>query len=71
MIWEQIQTTKTKKKDLHIIWLDLANAYGSVPHQIKGHALEFFYILDNIRTMITNYFQDISMSFARKNVTIN
>lgn len=54
-----------------MIWLDLANAYGSVPHQIKGHALEFFYILDNIRTMITNYFQDISMSFARKNVTIN
>lgn len=71
MIWEQIQTTKREKKDLHIIWLDLAKAYRSVPHQIKGHALEFFYILDNIRTMITNYFQDISMSFARKNVTIN
>ncbi len=42
MIWEQIQTTKREKKDLHVIWLDLANAYGSVPHLLIAYALEFF-----------------------------
>ncbi len=69
MIWEQIQTTKREKKDLHVIWLDLANAYGSVPHLLIAYALEFFYIPDNIRTMIINYFQDMHMCFALKKVT--
>ncbi len=69
MIWEQIQTTKREKKDLHVIWLDLANAYGSVPHLLIAYALEFFYIPDNIRTMIMNYYQDMHMCFALKKVT--
>ncbi len=69
MIWEQIQTTKREKKDLHVIWLDLANAYGSVPHLLIAYALEFFYIPDNIRIMIMNYFQDMHMCFALKKVT--
>ena len=32
MIWEAIQKAKTNKKDLDAIWLDLANAYRSVPY---------------------------------------
>ena len=32
MIWEAIKKAKVNKKDLDVIWLDLANAYGSVPH---------------------------------------
>lgn len=31
MIWEQIQTAKCSKSDLYVVWLDLANAYRSVP----------------------------------------
>jgi len=34
MIWHQIQTAKIEKKDLHVIFLDLANAFGSVPHSL-------------------------------------
>lgn len=44
MIWEQIQTAKRSKSDLHVVWLDLANAYGSVPHQLINFALNFFHI---------------------------
>lgn len=29
MIWDQIQRAKREKTDLHAIWLDLTNAYGS------------------------------------------
>ena len=28
VIWEQIQRAKREKSDLHVVWLDLANAYG-------------------------------------------
>lgn len=31
MIWEQIQCAKRERGELHVVWLDLANAYGSVP----------------------------------------
>ena len=33
MIWEAIQKAKSNKRNLDVIWLDLANAYGSVPTQ--------------------------------------
>ena len=32
-IWDVIQDAKSNKMDLSVVWLDLANAYDSVPHQ--------------------------------------
>lgn len=69
VIWEQIQTAKREKKDLHVVWLDLANAYGSVPHQLIAFALDFFYITDNIKTMIMSYFEGMHMCFALQKFT--
>lgn len=69
MIWEQIQTAKREKKDIHVVWLDLANAYGSVPHQFIAFALDHFYIPENIKTMVSGYFQDLQMFFALQNIT--
>lgn len=63
MIWDQIQTAKREKKDLHVVCLDLANAYGSVPHQLIEFALDFFYIPTSIKAMIASYFQDMHMCF--------
>ena len=34
MIWEAIQKATANKKDLDVIWLDLANAYGLIPNQM-------------------------------------
>ena len=34
MIWNSILSAKRDKTELHIIWLDLANAYGSVLHHL-------------------------------------
>ena len=33
-IWETIQEAKQNKIDLSVVLLDLANAYGSVPHML-------------------------------------
>lgn len=58
MIWEQIQTTKHNKSDLHILWLDLANPYGSVPHQLITFVLNFFHIPSCIQNLVANYFNN-------------
>ena len=34
MICKALQKAKTNKKNLDVIWLELANAYGSVSHQM-------------------------------------
>ncbi|CAJ1079913.1 uncharacterized protein LOC122133219 [Xyrichtys novacula] len=52
MTWGQIQRAKQEKSNLHGVWLDLVNAYGSVPHKLIQFALEFFYIPKSINNLI-------------------
>lgn len=44
IIWHHVQTAKKEKKDLHVVFLDLANAFGSVPHEILWTPLNFFHV---------------------------
>lgn len=44
MIWHQIQAAKKEQRDLHVVLLDLANAFGSVPHKTLWMAFKFFSI---------------------------
>ncbi|GFO36627.1 LOW QUALITY PROTEIN: polyprotein [Plakobranchus ocellatus] len=43
MIWEAIQRAKSEKLNLDVV-LDLANAYGSVPHEMIQLALRMYHI---------------------------
>ncbi|KAJ8395939.1 hypothetical protein AAFF_G00026470 [Aldrovandia affinis] len=70
MIWEQIQRAKRERSDLHVVWLDLANAYGSVPHQLIDFAMEFFFMPESIRGLVSSYFKDLQMCFALEDFTI-
>ena len=69
VIWEQIQRAKREKGDLHVVWLDLANAYGSVPHQLIEFALEFFHIPVCIRALVAKYFEDLQMCCTHQDFT--
>ena len=40
MIWNSLMTAKREKKELHVVWLNLANAYGSVPAQLHQVCIE-------------------------------
>ena len=40
MIWSAIQEAR-KGMDLHVVWLDLANEYGSVSHKLIQKAMDF------------------------------
>ena len=69
MIWETIQRAKSQKLDLDVVWLDLANAYGSVPHQMIQMTLEMYHVPSNIRQMLRRYFDGFSMRFSTKDYT--
>ena len=69
MIWDAIQKAKTGRKNLDIVWLDLANAYGSVPHDMIQLSLQMHHVPLNIREMLRTYFDGFSMRFSTNEYT--
>ena len=70
MIWNAIHSgAKQEKKELHVVWLDLANAYGSVPHDLIVKSLDFFWVPDKVIGLITQYFRMVYMRFTVGKVT--
>ena len=55
MLWDWIKTAKDNKTELHVIWLDLENAY--IKHQLLEKAMEFFWIPEDIKNLISTYFK--------------
>ena len=52
MIWDSIQKAKSNRRNLDVVWLDLANAYGSVPHEMIQMSLKAYHVPENIRKML-------------------
>ena len=69
MIWRAIREAKLNNKDLQVVWLDLANAYGAVPHDLIYKALDFFYVPAEVKEVLANYFGAVKMRFTTKNYT--
>lgn len=69
VIREQIQQARLERSDLHVVWLDVANAYGSVPHQLIDYATEFFHMPGSIMSLVSNYFKDLQMAFSLQEFT--
>ncbi|KAJ8346703.1 hypothetical protein SKAU_G00281040 [Synaphobranchus kaupii] len=69
VIWHQIQTAKKEGKDLHVLFLDLANAFGSVPHSLLWTAFEFFQVPTTITSLVKHYFQDLQFCLTTSDFT--
>ncbi|GFO03457.1 reverse transcriptase [Plakobranchus ocellatus] len=69
MICEAIQRAKSEKLNLDVIWLDLANAYGSVPHEMIQLALRMYHVPEVIPAMLDDYFSGFHMRFSTNNYT--
>ena len=69
MIWHQIQTARSEKKDLHVIFLDLANAFGSVPHSLIWKAFHYFRVPVVVVNLIRAYFQVIRLGLSTADFT--
>ena len=59
VIWQQIQAAKRQGRDLHVLFLDLANAFWSVPHSLIWTAFKFFHVPEEVTALLKNYFQDL------------
>ncbi|GFS06011.1 reverse transcriptase [Elysia marginata] len=71
MIWEAIQRAKSEKLNLDVVWLDLANAYGSVPHGMIQLALRMYHVPEDIQVILDDYFSGFRMRFSTSDYTTN
>ncbi|CAC5381066.1 unnamed protein product [Mytilus coruscus] len=62
-----IHEAKTGKKNLAVVWLDLANAYGSVPHKLIEMAMDRYHIPEHIKKIVQKYFGGIQLRFTVDN----
>lgn len=54
---------------MHVIWLDLGNAYGSVPDQLIDYAMEFFHMPSCIKNLVASYLNGLQMCCALQEFT--
>ena len=72
MLWDRIKAVRNNKStELHVIWLDLENAYGSLRHPLIEKALDFFWIPEDIRKLISGYYKYTYMRFSNAKYSTN
>ena len=69
MIWHTIQESKKLRRNLSVVWLDLANAYGSVPHALIEFAMEFLSVPEKVQNYIIQYYSNFRIRFTTNQYT--
>ena len=64
-----IREAKAEKKDLVVTWLDIANAYGSIPHSLIQIALRRAHVPDEICKLVESYYDNVEIRFTTKDFT--
>ena len=59
-----IREAKQNKGNLAVVWLDLANAYGSIPHKLVQETLRRYHIPEKVQHLLQHYFDHFKMRFS-------
>ena len=66
MIWHALKEARAQKSNLAVIWLDIADAYGSIPHKLIVFALHRYGVSPQWIRFIETYYKVIfSKSFSQ------
>lgn len=64
-----IRETRENRGDLAVVWLDLANAYGSIPHKLVATALTRYHVPERIKDLILDYYNSFSLRLTSGSTT--
>ena len=63
---EELRDAYTHHKQIVISWIDLANAYGSIKHNLIQFALEWYHVPSLIRELIYSYYNTLLFKISTK-----
>ena len=69
VVTQLLREAKECKGDLAVLWLDITNAYGSMPHKLVEYALKKHHVPSKINKLITDYCSSFRLRFSSGNVT--
>ncbi|XP_061589349.1 uncharacterized protein LOC133454644 [Cololabis saira] len=69
VITQLIREAREGKGDLAVLWLDLANAYGSIPHKLVETSLDRHHVPGKIKEVILDYYSCFSLRVTSGTVT--
>ena len=64
---EALKDARRHRRQITVAWVDLANAYGSVAHNLIQFALEWYHVPVFIRKLIFNYYEILRAMVACPN----
>ncbi|XP_060086247.1 uncharacterized protein LOC132565620 [Ylistrum balloti] len=64
-----IREAKEQKGGLAVIWLDLANAYGSMPYKVVQLTLERYHVPEKNRHLLEDYIDRLQLKFTLRDLT--
>jgi hypothetical protein len=69
MLFEAMKEAKEEQRQIVVSWIDLANAYGSVRHNLIQFALDWFHVPKKIQKLIFNYYEKLMAKVKTKEWT--
>ncbi|XP_063080140.1 uncharacterized protein LOC134470047 [Engraulis encrasicolus] len=61
VVTQLIREARESRGDLAVLWLDLANAYGSIPHKLVELSLCKYHVPEKVRHLILDYYDHFSL----------
>jgi hypothetical protein len=68
-LFSLIEEARHKRKSISICWLDLANAYGSVHHDLIRFSLRHYHAPQSFISVVSNLYQDLTGIIRTKSWT--
>ena len=69
VVSQLLKEAKEGKKDLAVLWLDLANAYGSIPHKLVEFALARHHVPSKVSSIILDYYNNFKVRISSGLIT--
>lgn len=69
VVAQLIRGARNNKGDLKVLWLDLANAYGSIPHKLVQTTPERHHVLGQVAELILDYYNQFNMRVSSESIT--
>lgn len=69
VVTQLIREAREHKGDLTVLWLDLANAYGSIPHKLVQTTMTKHHVPHHIADLILDYYNHFRMRVSAGGVT--
>ena len=66
-LFTMVSDARKDKKTLHVVFCDISNAFGSVPHRVIFEALRRYHVPQKVCSLLEQYYSGLIFRVSTKN----